>query len=385
MQVTHGGLFSTWSTKDLATGSIIASNQGTAPVDGVQIAGYYTDGKPVILVASPPSVTLVPNDYRPINVSFEWARPSPANGWFVVNDVGKTSGPVTVPFQIKEVVPGSVLVWVMGIALGCAVVLIGAVYGTLGKHSKTGRLRPKKSDTAHVDATWSFRDSWVTNLSAVGAIVGTVLGASGLLSDALPGLSTGIFLGFNALYGLLVALAPVVYEACYKKSGTSPSGESQAGKPEPTYFGLLAAGTVVLWAVIGELLMALKLVAVGGMPTWGLVVCIVAFVAILIALFFYSRASIELAIAPKDGPSVDVGVAATAAAATAAALAGFRVWNRRDAKGAATAAAEAAIDAAAEIEKIETDKEVEKRKEDKDVPKLKGKRELGRNPIAGLL
>ena len=236
-------------------------------------------------------------------------------------------------------------------------------------HTKTRVPRPGNLEPADVDATSSFRDSWATDLTAVGAILGTVLESIGPPVRRLAGSLHGHVLGVQRTLraaGRSGARGLRSVLLAHDVSGAP-------GKPEPTYFGLLAAGTVVLWAVMGELLTTLKLVAVGGMPTWGLAFCILGFLVILVALFFYSRASIQLPIAPKDAPSVDGGAAATSAAATAAALAGFHVWHRRDAKKAATAAAKAAIGVATEIEK------------DEEVPKLKVKLEVGRNPIAGLL
>ena len=41
-----------------------------------------------------------------------------------------------------------------------------------------------------VGPTWSFKDSWLTNVAAVGALLGTILGAGDFLKDLIPGTST---------------------------------------------------------------------------------------------------------------------------------------------------------------------------------------------------
>ena len=76
----------------------------------------------------------------------------------------------------------------------------------------------------------------------------------------LPGLATGLFAGVSIGYGLVAALAGVVYVASHNVEG------------KPTYLALLLAGMVTVWSVIGILLTLALLVARGGLPTmpiWG--------------------------------------------------------------------------------------------------------------------
>src|SRR5205823_2495246 len=124
-------------------------------------------------------IDLAPNHSVQISVSFQWRRTGTDTGWFVVNDASKLGAPVTVPFQVHEVIPGGVLSTVLWLSAALALLLIFAVAITLSGREKTITEGP----------TWSFKDSWASNLTAVGAILGTVLAASGFLSDVLPGLS----------------------------------------------------------------------------------------------------------------------------------------------------------------------------------------------------
>ncbi|MCX4564684.1 hypothetical protein OHA02_52355 [Streptomyces phaeochromogenes] len=80
-----------------------------------------------------------------------------------------------------------------------------------------------------IDKPWRVDDSWLTNISALGAVLGTVLTTTGFVDDWLPGVSLGPLLGLNLLYGVFVLFAPVVYAASCTwkweaKSSTAGSG-----------------------------------------------------------------------------------------------------------------------------------------------------------------
>lgn len=310
MQVVRNGLFATRATSNQATGSLLVSNTGATDLSGVKITAYYSDGVKIadtnFWYGSPGATRdsavsafgVSANGSVPISLHFTWTMMNMAAGWLVVTDTTGHNGPVTVPFQVEEVVPGAVLRAVAEWAGLVAVIVVVIVALTLRLQRK-----PRKITEG---PTWSFHDSWATNLTALGAVLATILAASGFLSDVLPGVSTGTFLGFSLLYGLLILIAPVVFQALSLWSG------------EPNYWGLLVAGGIVLWATMGELATAVILVNQGWLPGWGVWTIFVAGAA---ALACYVRASILPVIAPAPPATVDVGAAATSAAATAAAMA----------------------------------------------------------------
>ena len=157
-----------------------------------------------------------------------------------------------------------------------------------------------------------------------------ILAASGFLPSVVPGLSTGTFLGFSLLYALFVAIAPLVYQACYQKG-------------KPTYWGLLLAGWVVLVGVMGEFATAVVLVNGGWLPVpalWAI------FGVGMVALVFYVRSSVIPVIEPAVNRPVDATAAATSAAATAAAIVTARGGRPAIARTDAMAAARAAVVAA---------------------------------------
>ena len=134
----------------------------------------------------------------------------------------------------------------------------------------------------------------------------------------------------SAFYALFVAIAPLVYQACYQKG-------------KPTYWGLLLAGWVVLVGVMGEFATAVVLVNGGWLPVpalWAI------FGVGMVALVFYVRSSVIPVIEPAVNRPVDATAAATSAAATAAAIVTARGGRPAIARTDAMAAARAAVVAA---------------------------------------
>ncbi|MFF5975178.1 hypothetical protein ACFY7C_27095 [Streptomyces sp. NPDC012769] len=78
-----------------------------------------------------------------------------------------------------------------------------------------------------IEAPFGVKDSWLTTVASVGTLLGTVLGASHVLTEWLPGISTARFLGLNLFFGALILFAPVIY-------ATSCSWRMSPLEPEPT-------------------------------------------------------------------------------------------------------------------------------------------------------
>lgn len=98
---------------------------------------------------------------------------------------------------------------------------------------------------------WDFSKSWATSLTAVGALLGTVLAAAGggLTSDKTNA-------GLNVFFGVLVLIAPLLYSATarYTETGPKDTTEGQA----QGYVGMfLLSSLLTVWAVWGELITVL--------------------------------------------------------------------------------------------------------------------------------
>ena len=112
-------------------------------------------------------------------------------------------------------------------------------------------------------SSWSFSSSWLTNITALGAVLGTVLGATGFLADVLPGTDIGRFTGLSVLFGAFVIAAPIIYTAASKwtfvsASGANPNPNGNGGAAgnwvsTGRVWGVIAAAAVTLAGVVGEL------------------------------------------------------------------------------------------------------------------------------------
>jgi hypothetical protein len=120
--------------------------------------------------------------------------------------------------------------------------------------------RGRLFDSLGVAADWKF-DSWASNLTALGAVAGTVLGLSGFLDDVLHGVVVTRFVGLDALFLALVAAAPLVFAAGAKRRAKRRVG---------TIAGFLLASWLTLTAAFGELIVLglMLYMARGDAGTW---------------------------------------------------------------------------------------------------------------------
>jgi hypothetical protein len=99
---------------------------------------------------------------------------------------------------------------------------------------------------------WKFTDSWASNLTAVGAILGTLVSAE-LLPERRVYVSEDWLKALNVFFGVLLVVAPFVYSSMRVPTKPYPEGDK-----EPEYKGLvvgfLLACGITLWAVVGELM-----------------------------------------------------------------------------------------------------------------------------------
>jgi hypothetical protein len=100
--------------------------------------------------------------------------------------------------------PGAVLG--VGLAVAFVLVVLRAIKSGFRFAAKIGS--PK----------WSF-DSWVTNVTAAGALLGTVLGA-GFFPASPVLLTTGQFAGLHVLSGALILVGPLLYQAFGRHNGS---------------------------------------------------------------------------------------------------------------------------------------------------------------------
>lgn len=159
-----------------------------------------------------------------------------------------TAGKAATAAFATERTPAHAWLWLT--AAASAVVALLAVALAWLAH---GGSQPGPGDPMVVGEKWSFKDSWAGNITALGAVAGTVLGATGVLNEFLHGVSVASFLGMTLLYGAIVLLAPLVLGATTKAGAY-------------TVAGFLLAGWLTLAAALGQLslLLVMATMAEGG-------------------------------------------------------------------------------------------------------------------------
>lgn len=298
-----------------AVGTILISNQGTLEATDIAVSGLFANGDdftPTLTVGGEKvaQFSLDPNEDMAVRITFEWSHEDSDTGQLVVKGSTESAAttasfpPTTVPFQIREILPASVfehvIVWSLVIAL--VVMLATVLILRSGAGRPKNAPRPKLGDRIAPQKTWTFSGSWASSITALGAILGTVLAATGFLTDVVPGLSIGMFAAISLLFGFLVLLGPVVYMAFHDRDG------------EPTYIGLLLAAGLTVWAAIGELITSAQLVARAGLaPDAQVVPWIVVIVGILL-LGAYTRTSIAQVLRRREVRMLAARVSGIAAA-----------------------------------------------------------------------
>lgn len=170
-----------------------------------------------------------------------------------------------------------------------------------------------ESKPLDIDSPWSVKDSWLTNITALGALLGTVLSTTGFLADWLPGVSLSQFLGMNLLYGGVILFAPIIYSAsCYwgwPEQKDEKGNVFRSFKPVAHGWGLVVAAYATLVGVFGQLATIVVLIvsaAADQGTKWTLYV-LVAVAAAFVGLYSLRFVRGVLATPPTDGITPSAG------------------------------------------------------------------------------
>jgi hypothetical protein len=188
------------------------------------------------------------------------------DGHVVVQSVG---GAAAVSTFVTARRPATLWLWfpIAGSALAFLVVLFAWHWPR--------SIQAKRGDVLGVAADWKFADSWASNITALAAVTGTVLGLSGFLDDVLHDVVVTRFVGLDALFLALVAGAPLLFAACAKRQGDDRLG---------TVGGFLLASWLTLTAAFGELVVLglMLYMARGGAGIWLIAALLVAAAIVLV-------------------------------------------------------------------------------------------------------
>jgi hypothetical protein len=171
--------------------------------------------------------------------------------------------------------------WPEILAIGCFGAMAILAMCIVGKAHRDHRLSALAKHAP--GPKWSF-ESWATTTTAIGAVLGTVLGAA-TLPTVPRQIDKDTFVRLNLLFGALVVVGPFVFQAI-RRPGSS-SAHQDAGMWGYNW-SLLLACSITCGAVLGEIgtlaLLAWELI---GDHAWGwIAVAVLALTGALAAYYF---------------------------------------------------------------------------------------------------
>lgn len=170
----------------------------------------------------------VPGDVTALGISFDQSQFSLLNQLFTW--LGKN--------RLAEAI------MVVSASLALLLVIVHGIF----KRPKGGWQPPER-----INPSFKFSESWAASLTTVAAALGVVITA-GLLPENTRYISKNTLVGINLIFGLLMVIAPIFYNATRERRQVNP----------PLYEGWMLAYWVayglVLWAILGEVLASLVLI-----------------------------------------------------------------------------------------------------------------------------
>lgn len=184
-------------------------------------------------------------------------------------------------------------------------VVLGGVVGAIGA-ARCGGSNLKSSIKA--DAAWKLSDSWATTVSAAGAVLTTILGASGLLDEVAPTVNVPRIVGLSLVFGALAVVAPIVTTAGAHFKGRKDDKDPRrvVAVMSPTVWSMLLGGTLTVIGVFGQLALIVLLLEDVQTTTWTKVVadCLILAAAVAVAIYAWRTwRSLAQAAPPADVPA----------------------------------------------------------------------------------
>jgi hypothetical protein len=234
----------TASGKKSSTRTVIVSNDGNA-VDDLRFSTVPT-GKVKVEVSHQKIGAFA---VRNFSVKLTPTKSDPTfKGSLTVGGNGVAPGAIALSLSPSKSAPNWLYFLLIGTALAALVVVV-LRYCVFWVAQETSR-RPKLT-TPLGPVNWDFSKSWASNLTVVGALLGTIL-AAGVLPDETA-VTKATYAGLNLFFGILILVAPLAYVAMQREKQLTVGREVTEPQYRGTVFWFLAASTLTLWAVAGEL------------------------------------------------------------------------------------------------------------------------------------
>jgi hypothetical protein len=169
-------------------------------------------------------------------------------GSLVVRGSSAAPGTIALSLSPKKEAPNWLYFLLFAPAVA-ALILVATRYCVFWVTQEASR-RPKLS-TPLGPVNWDLSKSWASNLTVVGALLGTILAAGVLPEETAVTKST--YAGLNLFFGILILVSPLAYVAMQREKEVKVVREVTEPQYRGTVFWFLAASTLTLWAVAGEL------------------------------------------------------------------------------------------------------------------------------------
>jgi hypothetical protein len=171
----------------------------------------------------------------------------------------------------------------------------------------------KLTDTLGGAAEIDFTKSFASTLTAVGALLGTII-AAGVLPEETVNLSKGAYVGLNLTFGVAIVIAAAVAGSFFTSKAVNGK-EGAEWKVKGYVWPFMLGALVTLWAVFGEMYTTFWLIgelgAGEGFTLLGITMLRVLLVAGVIALLPYTILKVGIAVkTPVPEPDAPTGPAA---------------------------------------------------------------------------
>ncbi len=155
-------------------------------------------------------------------------------------------GPTTIVITTQKFLPWStLLVRPLVGALIYTIVILAVTFFCLRRWPFA--IRELSGTPVYASAAWTFKDSWATNITAAGALIGTFLTATGMVTSVFPGVPLYRFSLLSAFSGGVVVIAPLVIGLF----GTKQLQRYKAPKDEKVVASLLALSVAAVVTLFG--------------------------------------------------------------------------------------------------------------------------------------
>jgi hypothetical protein len=158
----------------------------------------------------------------------------PLNATLVVTPsaaaLGAGADPVEVALTVRRDVSAAQYLWIpvgCGVGLALLLIVLTMLIGVRRPDGETAHTHRSKfwRMPLYASSAWTFGDSWVTNITAVGTLIGTVLTASSSVASLLPGVDPPRFSLLLVMAGGFAVIAPVIFGLLnYRFGRQNPQG-----------------------------------------------------------------------------------------------------------------------------------------------------------------